>query len=62
VTITGEKEREDSRSLFLRGPEGLRIELIWRPDPHTHRCAHPHVPPPPAAADEDDDDGGAPSK
>jgi len=41
VTITGEKEREDSRSLFLRGPEGLRIELIWRPDPSTHRCAHP---------------------
>ena len=51
VTITGEKEREDSRSLFLRGPEGLRIELIWRPDPHTHRCAHPHVAPPPAVVD-----------
>ena len=41
VTITGEKERESSRSLFLRGPEGLRIELVWRPDPHTHRCSHP---------------------
>jgi catechol 2,3-dioxygenase-like lactoylglutathione lyase family enzyme len=46
VTITGEKEREDSRSLFLRGPEGLRIELIWRPDPHSHVCGHPQAPPP----------------
>ncbi len=41
VTITGEKEREDSRSLFLRGPEGIRLELVWRPEPHTHICAHP---------------------
>lgn len=42
VVITGEKEREDSRSLFLRGPEGLKIELIWRPDPSSHRpCHHP---------------------
>ena len=39
VTITGEKEREDSRSLFLRGPEGIRIELVWRPDPHTLVCS-----------------------
>jgi len=44
VVITGEKEREDSRSLFLRGPEGLRIELVWRPDPHEH--SHSHEPPP----------------
>jgi catechol 2,3-dioxygenase-like lactoylglutathione lyase family enzyme len=44
VVITGEKEREDSRSLFLRGPEGLRIELVWRPDPHAH--SHSHEPPP----------------
>ena len=44
VTITGEKEREDSRSLFLRGPEGLRIELVWRPDPHSHICSHGPVP------------------
>ncbi len=41
VVITGEKERNDSRSLYLRGPEGLRIELVWRPDPHSHTCAHP---------------------
>jgi catechol 2,3-dioxygenase-like lactoylglutathione lyase family enzyme len=40
VVITGEKEREDSRSLFLRGPEGMRIELVWRPDPHSHACSH----------------------
>ncbi len=51
VTITGEKEREDSRSLFLRGPEGLRIELVWRPDPHVHTCAHPGPPPPPPEAE-----------
>ena len=48
VVITGEKEREDSRSLFLRGPEGIRIELVWRPDPHSHSCAHPPVAMPPA--------------
>ncbi|MFY9717380.1 MAG: VOC family protein [Thermoplasmata archaeon] len=53
VTIIGEKEREDSRSLFLRGPEGLRIELIWRPDPHTHLCRHPPPPAPPAEPDEE---------
>jgi len=48
VVITGEKEREDSRSLFLRGPEGLRIELVWRPDPHAHSCTHTPTPAPPA--------------
>ncbi len=46
VVITGEKEREDSRSLFLRGPEGMRIELVWRPDPHSHACSHAQVPVP----------------
>jgi catechol-2,3-dioxygenase len=49
VVITGEKEREDSRSLFLKGPEGMRIELVWRPEPHSHSCSHSHgerVPPP----------------
>jgi catechol 2,3-dioxygenase-like lactoylglutathione lyase family enzyme len=50
VTITAEKEREDSRSLYLRGPEGLRIELVWRPEPHVHSCAHP-LPPPPEAVE-----------
>jgi len=47
ATITGEKEREDSRSLFIRGPEGIKIELVWRPDPHSHICAHPAPPPMP---------------
>lgn len=56
VTILGEKERNDSRSLFLRGPEGLRIELVWRPDPHVHNCAHPGPPPPPPADADDDGD------
>ena len=52
VVITGEKEREDSRSLFLRGPEGLRIELVWRPDPEVHTCRQ--APPPPAPEPEED--------
>jgi len=53
VVITGEKEREDSRSLFLRGPEGLRIELVWRPDPNSHvTCTHgPPIPTEPAEDD-----------
>ncbi len=36
VVITGEKERPDSRSLYLRGPAGIKIELVWRPDPSAH--------------------------
>ena len=55
VTITGEKERDDSRSLYLRGPEGLAIELVWRPDPHNHVCSHPA---PVVVPAEDDEDGG----
>lgn len=49
VVITGEQEREDSRSLYLRGPEGMRIELVWRPDPsiHVYRPTSPPPPPPP---------------
>ncbi len=52
VTITGEKERDDSRSLYLRGPEGIRIELVWRPDPHSHGCTHRPLTPTPAPTDE----------
>lgn len=40
IVVTGEKEREDSRSLYLRGPAGLRIELVWRPDPSSHAAVH----------------------
>ena len=54
VTITGEKERNESRSLYLRGPEGLRLELVWRPDPSVHVCEHPRPPPAPAADDDED--------
>ncbi len=54
VTITGEKERRDSRSLYLRGPEGLSIELVYRPDPNSHVCAHPAPPPMPAEPEDDD--------
>ncbi|HYA70870.1 MAG TPA: VOC family protein [Thermoplasmata archaeon] len=53
VVITGEKEREDSRSLFLRGPEGLRIELVWRPDPHAHPCSHGPAAAPPTPEPEE---------
>jgi catechol-2,3-dioxygenase len=52
VTITGEKERDDSRSLFLRGPDGIKIELVWRPDPSRHTCEHPPAVQPPPADDE----------
>ena len=56
VTILGEKERDNSRSLYLRGPEGLSIELVWRPDPDFHICAHPSPPlPPPAEEDEEEE-------
>jgi catechol-2,3-dioxygenase len=42
IEVTDEKERDDSRSLYLRGPDGLRVELVYRPDPGTHRCPnHP---------------------
>jgi catechol-2,3-dioxygenase len=50
VVITGEKEREDSRSLFLRGPDGIKIELVWRPDPTVHACDHPPASPVPRDA------------
>ncbi len=36
LEILDEKERDESRSLYLKGPEGLSIELVWRPDPHRH--------------------------
>ncbi|HTW76411.1 MAG TPA: VOC family protein [Thermoplasmata archaeon] len=52
VAILGEKERPDSRSLYLRGPDGLRLELVWRPDPTVHVCDHPAPPPAPVADDE----------
>ena len=54
VVITGEKEREDSRSLYLRGPEGIRIELVWRPDPHSHACSHGHESAPPVPPDDEE--------
>lgn len=40
IEVSGEKERDDSRSLFLKGPDGLKVELVWRPDPHSHDCHH----------------------
>jgi catechol-2,3-dioxygenase len=53
VAILGEKERPDSRSLYLRGPDGLRLELVWRPDPSVHLCDHP-APAPAPVAEEDE--------
>lgn len=53
VAILGEKERPDSRTLYLRGPDGLRLELVFRPDPTVHLCETPSPPPAPAAEDDD---------
>ena len=36
VRITGTRVRDDSWSLFFEGPEGLRLELVHRPNPHSH--------------------------
>lgn len=36
VRVTGEKTRDDSRSLFIEGPEGLPVELVHRPNPEKH--------------------------
>ncbi|MCI4327586.1 MAG: VOC family protein [Thermoplasmata archaeon] len=55
IEVTAEKERDNSRSLYLKGPDGLRIELVYRPDPETHKCANPAPPAPPL--DPDDDSG-----
>ncbi len=56
IVVTHEKERDDSRSLFLRGPDGLSVELVWRPDPRQHSCNN--SPPPrvstPADSDEEE--------
>jgi catechol-2,3-dioxygenase len=41
IEVEREKERDDSRSLFLKGPDGLKIELVYRPDPELHRCLTP---------------------
>jgi catechol 2,3-dioxygenase-like lactoylglutathione lyase family enzyme len=52
VEVLREKERDDSRSLFLKGPDGLQIELVWRPDPSQHGCTSPrHRPPSSGATD-----------
>ena len=36
VRVSGTRVREDSWSIFLFGPEGLRIELVHRPHPQSH--------------------------
>jgi catechol-2,3-dioxygenase len=36
LEVMGEKERDESRSLYLKGPDGLSVELVWRPDPRRH--------------------------
>lgn len=41
IQVTGEKEREESRSIYLKGPGRLRIELVYRPDPTIRPTAHP---------------------
>lgn len=58
IEVTAEKERDDSRSLYLKGPDGLQIELVYRPDPATPRCATPRGPSVPAPEDGTEDDSG----
>lgn len=53
IEVQREKERDDSRSLFLKGPDGLQIELVYRPDPEVHRCASPAVHAPAAPPDDE---------
>jgi catechol 2,3-dioxygenase-like lactoylglutathione lyase family enzyme len=55
IVVVREKERDDSRSLFLRGPDGLTIELVYRPDPD-HHARHDTTPvtPPPEDAEIDE--------
>ncbi|MDE1821801.1 MAG: VOC family protein [Euryarchaeota archaeon] len=36
LPLIGTKRREGSYSWFVRGPEGLKVELIHRPRPHRH--------------------------
>ena len=55
VVVVGEKERDDSRSLFLKGPDGLSVELVYRPDPHIHTSRRGFPPPPPPPSDEDEE-------
>ena len=45
LTIVGEKERAESRSIYVKGPERLRIELVYRPEPQLH--PHPVIRPQP---------------
>jgi catechol-2,3-dioxygenase len=57
IEVTAEKERDDSRSLYLKGPDGLQVELVYRPDPSTHRCSNHPAHPVVAPAETDDDSG-----
>ena len=45
IEVEGEKERDSSRSLYLKGPDGLKVELVYRPDPTIQACASAPVPP-----------------
>jgi len=54
IVVSGEKERDDSRSLYLKGPDGLSLELVWRPDPRQHNCSHPTPVAPPTADDDEE--------
>jgi catechol 2,3-dioxygenase-like lactoylglutathione lyase family enzyme len=51
LRIVGERAREESRSVYLRAPSGLRIELVYRPDPHRHPVHPPAVAPGTTASD-----------
>jgi catechol 2,3-dioxygenase-like lactoylglutathione lyase family enzyme len=36
VPILEERTRDESRSYYVQGPEGILVELVHRPDPHRH--------------------------
>lgn len=58
IVVVSEKERDDSRSLFLKGPDGLSVELVYRPDPHVHTSRRGFAPVAPPTEDEGEAEGG----
>ncbi|MCI4331977.1 MAG: VOC family protein [Thermoplasmata archaeon] len=59
IEVSKEKERDDSRSLYLKGPGGLLVELVYRPDPSVRPCRMTHAPP---AAPPDETESPAPKR
>ena len=62
LVVVAEKERDDSRSIYLKGPDGLSVELVYRPDPHLHVAHRGPALPPPVVEDDDEAEPPAPKK